>query len=341
MFYQGKYLKVVVIYNLDPAWDKSEISEARRSNKILFKALKDEGIETYLEELNNPELEKILDRYDPYDTIVFNICETLPGIPNSESQVVEIIKTKGFAFTGNAPDVLELSYDKEKVKELLGTLGVSVPHGAVLTPEQASEWNIFPAIVKPAREHCSLTITERSVVYNTDTLREQILLVNNKLNQPAMVEDFIDGREFRVSVWNNDPPEVLPLVEMCFSSFSDPHKRLCTYESKFIPASEHYRKIESKTLIPLDRKLRKKLEQDALKTYKGLGCLDYARFDFRMRNDVMYFLDFNPNNDISNNTSFAMSVELTNCSYGQMLKKIVMMAADRHPVFSEKALSLF
>lgn len=331
-------MKVVVIYNLDPAWDKNEISEARRSNKVLYKALKDEGIETYLEELNDPHLEKILDRYDPYDTIVFNICETLPGIPSSESQVVEIIKSKGFTFTGNAPDVLELSYDKEKVKELLGSIGISVPHGAVLTPGQADEWKIFPAIVKPAREHCSLTITERSVVYNIEALKEQIRIVNDELNQPAMVEDFIDGREFRVSVWNNDPPEVLPLVEMCFASFSDPHKRLCTYESKFVPASEHYRKIESKTLIPLDRKIRKKFEQDALKTYKGLGCLDYARFDFRMRNDEIFFLDFNPNNDISINTSFAMAAELTSLSYGQMLKKIVMMAADRHPVFSEKVL---
>ena len=74
-------MKVLVLYDLDPAWDKFEISDARNSNKVLFESLKDEGIETYLEELNNPDLERILEKYNPDDTIIFNLCETLPGIP--------------------------------------------------------------------------------------------------------------------------------------------------------------------------------------------------------------------------------------------------------------------
>ena len=106
--------------------------------------------------------------------------------------------------------MIELSCDKQKVKEVLGSLGIRVPYGAVLTPEEAAGWNLFPAIVKPSRDHCSLTITEKSVVYDTCSLQEQIMLVNNELNQPALVEDFIDGREFHVSVWNNEPPEILP-----------------------------------------------------------------------------------------------------------------------------------
>ncbi len=57
-----------------------------------------------------------------------------------------------------------------------------------------------------------------------ESLQQQIILVNTELNQPALVEDFIDGREFRVSVWNNDPPEILPAVEMSFSAFSEPGK---------------------------------------------------------------------------------------------------------------------
>jgi D-alanine-D-alanine ligase len=331
-------LKVLVLYNIDPSWDKSEISEARSSNRILFKSLKDEGLETCLEELKSPDLDSVLEKYDPFETIVFNICETLPGIPLSESKVVELIANKGFTYTGNTPEVLEISYDKEKVKKILGSIGVRVPVGAVLSTEDASDWKIFPAIVKPSREHCSLTITEKSVVYDVSSLKEQILLVNNELKQPALVEDFIDGREFRVSVWNNDPPEVLPFIEMGFSAFTEPHKRLCTYDSKFLPGSEHYEKIESLSPENLDRKLRRKLEGSALRTWKGFGCLDYARFDFRLRDNEFYFLDFNPNNDISINTSFAMSVKMTGCSYGKLLKRIVMMAAERHPVFGEKML---
>ena len=325
-------MKVLVLYDLDPGWNKFEISEARESNKIIFESLKEEGIETYLEELNNPDLESILERYNSDDTIVFNICESLPGIPYSEKKVLEILEAKGFTYTGNMPDVIELSYDKQKVKEILVSLGIRVPYGAVLAPEDASEWNLFPAIVKPAREHCSLTITEKSVVYDTTSLQEQILLVNNELNQPAMVEDFIDGREFHVSVWNNDSPEMLPPAEMDFSAFSEARKRLCTYDSKYIPGSEHYEKIEILIPAPLDKKLLKRLENKALKAWKGFGCRDYARFDFRMRDDKFYLLDVNPNSDISIDTSFALATQITSYSYSQMLKRIVMMSADRFPV---------
>lgn len=333
-------MKVVILYNLDPDWNKSEIKDARKSNRDIFEALQYEGVEAYLEELNSPHLERILEKYNPDDTIIFNLCETLPGIPESEKRVVQTIEYSGFTYTGNTPEVIDLSYDKQKVKEILAARGINVPHGAILTPEEADNWNIFPAIVKPSHEHCSLTITEKSVVYDAASLKEQILVVNNELRQPALVEDFIDGREFRVSVWNNDPPEILPVVELSFSAFCDPKKRLCTYDSKFAPGSEHYKKIQSVVPAPLDVKLQRKLEKTVLKTWKGFGCLDYARFDFRMRDDEFYLLDINPNNDISKNTTFALALEMTNYSYSQMVKRIVMMAAERHPVYGEKILAI-
>ncbi len=329
-------MKVLVLYNLDPVWDSSEVMDARNSSQVLFESLKDEGIETYLEELNDPDLERMLKRYSPVDTIIFNLCETLPGIPDSEKRVIEIIANQGFTYTGNVPEVIEMSYNKQKVKEVLVSLGIRVPHGAVLNPKEAAGWNLFPAIVKPSYEHCSLTLTEKSVVYDTSSLQEQIMLVNNELKQPAMVEDFIDGREFHVSVWNNEPPEILPPAEMDFSAFSEARQRLCTYDSKFIPGSEHYKKIETLIPAPLDEKLLKRLEEKVLKTWKGFGCFDYARFDFRLRDGKFYLLDINPNNDISIDTSFAMAAEMINYSYGQMAKRIVMMAAERHPEFGEK-----
>lgn len=330
-------MKVLIIYNLDPEWDKNEIRETRKSNRVVYESLKNSGIETCLEEVNNPFLEKILDKYNPQNTIVFNLCESLPGLPYSERRVVEIIENRGFVYTGNPPEVLELSYDKQKVKEILASFGVTVPYGAVFTPDDAADWDIFPAIVKPSHEHCSLTLTEKSVVYDTASLYEQILLVEKELKQPALVEDFIDGREFHVSVWNNNPPEMLPPVEMDFSAFQEPGKRLCTYDSKFIPGSEHYEKIESKVPAKIDKELYKKLQKDAMVAWKGIGCVDYARFDFRLRDGKLYLLDVNPNNDISYDTSFAMAAEAKGYSYSKMIKRILIMAIERHPVLCMKA----
>ncbi|HNR41804.1 MAG TPA: hypothetical protein PKL65_06200 [Bacteroidales bacterium] len=329
-------IKVVVIYDLNPSWDHTEIREVRNSARILFESLQLEGIKAYIEELNNPHLERILEKYNPDNTIIFNLCESLPGLQYSEKKIVEIIENHGFTYTGNTPEVIGLSYDKQKVKDVLSSMGIMVPRGAILDPEEAEGWTLFPAIVKPSREHCSLTITEKSVVYDTSSLREQILLVNNELKQQAMVEDFIDGREFHVSVWNNEEPEMLPPAEMDFSAFREAKERLCTYDSKFIPGSEHYEKIQTLVPAPLDGKQFRKLEKTALAAWKGFGCRDYARFDFRLRNDEFYLLDINPNNDISVDTSFSMAAEIQNYSYSQMVKRIMLMAAERHPELAEE-----
>ena len=306
---------------------------------MLYESLKSEGIETFIEEVTGPELDRILDKYNPEDTIVFNLCETLPGIQLSEKKVVEIIESKGFTYTGNTPEVIDLSYNKQKTKRILSSIGVTVPHGAVLSLQQAEKWTLFPAIVKPSLEHCSLTLTEKSVVYDTQSLKEQIRKVNQELKQPALVEDFIDGREFHVSVWNNLAPEMLPPVEMDFSAFRETNKKLCTYDSKFTPGSEHYEKIESVVPAPIDEELYAQMERDSLNAWKGFGCMDYARFDFRLRDDKLYLLDVNPNNDISFDASFAMAAEVLNYSYSRMVKQIVLMAAERHPVYAEKILT--
>jgi len=334
-------LKVLVIYDLDPEWDKKEIKDARSSNRMLYESLKSEGIETFIEEVTRPDLDKILDKYNPEDTIVFNLCETLPGIQLSEKKVVEIIERKGFTYTGNTPEVIDLSYNKQKTKRILSSIGVTVPHGAVLSLQQAEKWTLFPAIVKPSLEHCSLTLTEKSVVYDTQSLKEQIRKVNQELKQPALVEDFIDGREFHVSVWNNQAPEMLPPVEMDFSAFRETNKKLCTYDSKFTPGSEHYERIESVVPASIDDELYAQMERESLKAWKGFGCMDYARFDFRLRDDKLYLLDVNPNSDISFDASFAMAAEVLNYSYSKMLKKILMMAAERHPVYGEKILAFY
>lgn len=324
-------MKVVIIYDIDLSWNSYEISSARSSAGDLCKALREQGIETVSEELNNAELGKVLDRYTPDDTLLFNLCEALPGIPESESRVVRTIKERGFSYTGNIPGVIDLSYDKQKVKEILATFDIKTPYGEILAPEEAAGWNLFPAIVKPSREHCSLTITEESVVYDTLSLRKQIAVVNNELKQPALVEDFIDGREFHVSVWCNGKPEMLPPAEMDFSFFGEARDRLCTYDSKFIPGSKHYERIETLLPAPLEEAELINMEDIVIKAWKGLGCRDYARFDLRLRDQQFYLLDFNPNNDISIDTSFAMAAEIHGYSYGAVAKKIVSMAAMRHP----------
>ncbi len=329
-------MKVLVIYNVDPDWDEVEIFDSRKSAEVLYRSLLDEGIDTVIEEITDPFLDKVLKKYDPERTIIFNICETLPGSADSETKVLEIIKEMGFNFTGNDTHVLELSYHKQKVKKMMARNGITVPEGLVLSSLDFQSWNRFPAIVKPSYEHCSLTLTEKSVVFDNEALREQILLVEKELQQPALVEEFIDGREFHVSVLNNDPPEMLPPAEMDFSAFPSLNQRLCTYDSKFIPGSEHYEKIKTVISPYLDTVQLESLKKIVFTAWEVSGCRDYARFDLRLYNGRFYLLDINPNNDISYDTSFALAGETAGYTYGQLVKKIVQMALKRHATITNK-----
>jgi len=122
---------------------------------------------------------------------------------------------------------------------------------------------------------------------------------------------------------------------MDFSFFGNIRDRLCTYDSKFIPGSEHYEKID--TLLPssLTSEETEALEQVCKSAYRALGCRDYARLDIRLRDNIFYVLDINPNADISMNASMASAAEETGIDYAQMSSLIVRMAARRHPAWNK------
>jgi len=149
------------------------------------------------------------------------------------------------------------------------------------------------------------------------------------------VEDFLDGREFHVSVWGNHTLQVLPPAEMDFRAFSDVHDRLCTFDAKFTPGSRPYEQIGLLLPAPLTETELAELQSIALAAYQALGCRDYGRLDIRLRDGVFYVLDINPNCDISPNVSMALAAALEGYSYGAMLSRIVNLAAMRHPVFRQ------
>jgi D-alanine-D-alanine ligase len=151
--------------------------------------------------------------------------------------------------------------------------------------------------------------------------------------QPALVEDFIDGREFHVTVWGNGEVEVLPPAEMDFSAFGDVHDRLCTFDSKFCPGSLHYERIQLRLPAPLSEDERRRLERVARAAYRTLGCRDYGRLDIRLRDGIFYVLDVNPNPDISAETSTVYAAAEAGYSYGAMASYLINLAAMRHPVF--------
>jgi D-alanine-D-alanine ligase len=199
--------------------------------------------------------------------------------------------------------------------------------------DKGIRWTSFPAIVKLAYEHSSYGITRESVVQTKEEMEKRVRYVINYMHQPALVEEFIDGREFHVGIIGNENLCVLPPAEIDYSPFDDIHDRLCTYESNFDPASKAYQLTHPKIPADLSKDQLGRLEAMVIAAYKVVGCRDYARMDIRLRDGIFYLLDVNPNPDISSNTSLTKGAELIGLSYGKLGSLLIQLAAQRHPIF--------
>jgi D-alanine-D-alanine ligase len=328
-------IPVVLLYNVDPEWTKEEKNEVIKQSNELGDALKQTGYPTVTVAIEDDDIAAHLRPFDPGKYIIFNWCEGLPGIEHSEWLVAKKLETLGHTFTGADSETLALAQDKHRVKAALDKASIPSPAWRIFNSCDVQDWKIFPAIVKPQNEHCSAGITAESVVMNIADLKNRISFILDKYSQPALVEDFIDGREFHVAVWGNEKITVLPAAEMDFSCFGNMKDRLCTYEAKFIPGSLHYEEIKTLLPAPLTNDEKKAMEKVCCGAYKATGCRDYARMDVRLRDNVFYVLDVNPNADISSDASMACAAEADGISYAQMGSLIVQMAAKRHPILGK------
>ncbi len=329
-------IPVLLLFNLDPHWSAHEQADVLNVTSQLGKALDAVGYQTALVPVTNSDLDSALSGYDPLEHIVFNWCESLPGVHHSEWLVVEYLEQRGFIFTGARSSTIALAQDKCRVKQLLDEAGILTPRWQTYNKDSTVRWNHFPAIVKPSREHCSEGIDRNAVVTTEADLKKRIRYIIEKFQQPALVEDFIDGRELHVSLWGNGSIDVLPPAEMEFSLFKDEHDRLCTYEAKFVPESEQYQKIKTVLPAPLGEDELRDIEQVCKDAYMVVGCCDYGRIDMRMKDGLLYIIDVNPNSDICPDTSTISAAEFAGYTYGEFAGHIVSLAAQRHPVWGKR-----
>jgi len=324
-------LPVLLIYDIDPSWTPAERETADRESRRLGFAMRRQGHSVSFLPVCHADLRGVLSAYEPRGVLVFNWCEGVPGIQRSEPLVAETLESLRFTYTGAPSRTLKLSYDKARVKRRLESRGVPTPRWKVLRSPDATGWDCFPAIVKPSREHCSIGVDCGAVVSDAAELEQRAAYVIETLHQPALVEDFIDGREFHVPLWGNQDLEMLPPVEMDFSGFDDIHNRLCSFDAKFDPESEAYQKIKSYVPARLTEEEMAALEAASKAAYRALDCRDYGRVDVRLRDGVFYVLDVNPNADISADASLALAAGKAGYSYGAMGSRVLEYAAQRHP----------
>ncbi|MFH0897861.1 MAG: ATP-grasp domain-containing protein [Candidatus Bathyarchaeota archaeon] len=228
--------------------------------------------------------------------IVFNIAEGLYG-EGRESQIPTMLEMLRIPYTGSGPMTLDISLNKSFTHQLLGVNGVSVPSFQVFA--NASEVKNrelgFPLVVKPIAEGSGKGIRSSSLVKDELSLRNQVAWVTKTYNQPAIVEEFLPGREFTVGLIGNSEPAVLPIVEIKFDKLPSGSSPLYSYEAKWIWDVPEKPLEIFRCPADIPEELEKEVRRVAIKAFKILLCRDVCRIDVRTdKNGKPYVLDVNP-----------------------------------------------
>ncbi|MFQ5407650.1 MAG: ATP-grasp domain-containing protein [Anaerolineales bacterium] len=328
--------EVVVLFNLIDDPNPVDVDQAGGTPvQQMRRGLRDLGYNVHVAAVAN-DVAGALKDFDPDRHIVFNWCEGLWDDPNAFDAIPPVLEQHGFVYTGADSWSLAATQDKARTKCELVNSAVSTPESHVFDSPQLNGWDRFPAFVKPAAEHSSHGISKESIVDTPQDLQQRIEYVLDNFEGPALVEDFIDGPEFNVSLWGNGTLKMLPLTMMDYSMFGDYHDRLCSYDAKWDPEADIYHFATVQCPAPVAPELYARIAETARGAYQALRMRDYGRIDIRVRDGQPYVLDVNPNPDISRDAGFCRSARVAGYDYGRAIAQVLKFAAERHPKLKTK-----
>lgn len=249
---------------------------------------------------------------------VVNLCEGFAGRPAFEAQVAGVLELLGIPFTGNSSAALFLCQDKYRAKAVLKAGGLPVPNGRLAASTDAlPKRSCFPLIVKPNAEDASIGIGPNSVVHRQATLIRQTARLVKQYGQPALIEDYIAGREFNVAVVENGAGfRSLPVSEIVFQGLPPDLPRIVGYDAKWKPASAWYCRTVPCCPARIPARQAGRLSQLACAACAALSIRGYARVDFRVdRRGRPFILEVNPNPDPSREAGLARALAAAGIAY--------------------------
>lgn len=276
--------------------------------------------------------------------IVFNIAEGLNGV-SREAQVPAMLDMLRIPYSGSDPVTLSLCLDKSRTKEILSHYGVPTARFSVFeTMTDLADAGVkLPAMVKPLHEGSSRGIFNSSLVRDKKELGAAVVKVLYEYHQPALVEEFLPGREFTVGILGNAPDlRVLPAVEIRFDSLPPGVNHIYSYEAKWIwDRSDNPLRIFD-CPAPLEPALLGEITGICSRAYRLLRCRDWSRIDVRLDGSGRpHIIEVNPLPGILpnpvDNSCLPKAARAAGISYNALIQSALGFAAIRHGLASASA----
>jgi D-alanine-D-alanine ligase len=264
--------------------------------------------------------------------LVFNLMEMFGDNVFGDIPVTGLLELLGLRYTGSGPGELYLSQDKGLTKKLLAFEDILYPRYAVFSRQAAFETggNLrMPLFVKPLRSDASLGIGGKSLVHDAVALMERVAAIHKELDDSALAEEYIEGREFYVGVLGNAQPKALPPVEVDFTGFPEGVPKVMDSKAKWDERSKEYKGTKS-VIANLPDELRARLQKVAVDAYRALRVRDYGRVDLRLTDTgEIYVLEVNASCYLEKSSEFAMAAVASGLDYPRMIERIVNLASER------------
>lgn len=261
--------------------------------------------------------------------LIFNLTESFAGDDTMDKNIAAYLELLHIPYTGGGPQALYLAQDKSLAKKIFDFHDIKTPDFATSYKgvlDHAHDIQ-FPLIVKPTSEDGSIGIDNDSVVHSVKELMERIHYIQEEFDSPALIEEYIEGREIYAAILGNDNADCLPLIELDLSKLPKGTPRIAGQDVKFDRETEAYKMTKSAPVEDLDEDTTKKLCDTALAAYRALKLRDYGRIDMRLtKKGEVYVIEANPNPWLSSSAEFAMAAKKAGKSYTQMIEEIVELA---------------
>lgn len=265
--------------------------------------------------------------------LVFNLTEQFGGDRSYDKNITAVLELLDIPFTGTGTMGMIFCRDKRLCKEMLRPHKIRVPsfisfplNKRIHVPKNLH----YPFIIKPALQDGSEGIANSSIVSTPQAMEERVTFVHERFDQPAVAEEYIEGRELYVSVLGNKRLSVLPIRECFFPSEEEEGPSLLTYKVKW---DDDYREKWNITFgyAELNSEILKKIQRTCKRACKILHLQDFARVDLRLTPDNrIVILEANPNPDIAYGEEVAEAAEKAGISYEQLLDRIIRSALARY-----------
>ena len=264
--------------------------------------------------------------------LVFNLMETFGSNQLGAVGVVGFLDLMGVPYTGGGPGEFYIQEDKGLTKKLLSFDGIRYPEFAVFSEDAELETGghlHMPLFVKPLRMDASIGIDAKSLVHSTKEMIERVTHIHKAVKDSALVEEYIEGREFYVGVLGNQEPQAFPPIEMDFSGMPEGKPHVLDSRAKWDEKSAEYKGTKA-VVAEIPDEIRARLQKTAVDAYRALRVRDYGRIDMRLtETGEVYVIEVNASCYLEESGEFASSAAVAGLDYPTLINRIAELALER------------